>query len=278
MAPASEVVPMPHWPPIEVTLPDLDVEAVRRALSGRTIGNRILHYPSWTPPWTRRGGLRAQGCPEGLVVVTEQQTAGRGRFGRSWVSGPGESLLLSIVLRPTAEQLPQANMAATLAVARTADRHVDGRVTIKWPNDVRIGGRKVAGILIEADSQAGLIASAVVGIGINISVDTSGHPEIAGHGNQPRRGGRSACGTHRRADRPAPPIRRPLFPCARNGGALTGEWSSRLDTLGLDVRVRRGSEVLVGIARTVDDRGNLVLERPDGSTLTVVGGEVTLQA
>ena len=161
-------------------MPQLDVEAARRALSGGTIGSRILHFPSLDSTMDEAGRLAGGGCPEGLVVVTEQQTAGRGRFGRSWISGPGESLLLSIVLRPTAEQLPQANMAATLAVARTADRHVDGRVTIKWPNDVRIGGRKVAGILIEADSQAGRIASAVVGIGINVSVDTAGHPEIAG--------------------------------------------------------------------------------------------------
>ena len=260
-----------------MTLPQLDVEAARRALSGRTIGNRILHYPSLDSTMDEAGRLAGGGCPEGLVVVTEQQTAGRGRFGRSWVSGPGESLLLSIVLRPTAEQLPQANMAATLAVARTADRHVDGRVTIKWPNDVRIGGRKVAGILIEADSQAGRIASAVVGIGINVSVDTAGHPEIAGTATS-------------LAEEAGAPVERTralvellrqfddLYSHVRSGGSLTGQWSSRLDTLGLDVKVRRGSEMLAGIARAVDDQGNLILERPDGSTFTVVGGEVTLQA
>ena len=260
-----------------MTLPQLDVEAARRALSGRTIGNRILHYPSLDSTMNEAGRLAGGGCLEGLVVVTEQQTAGRGRFGRSWVSGPGESLLLSIVLRPTAEQLPQANMAATLAVARTADRHVDGRVTIKWPNDVRIGGRKVAGILIEADSQVGRIASAVVGIGINVSVDTAGHPEIAGTATS-------------LAEEAGAPVERTralvellrqfddLYSHVRSGGSLTGQWSSRLDTLGLDVKVRRGSEVLTGIARAVDDQGNLILERPDGSTFTVVGGEVTLQA
>ena len=267
---------MPHWD-VEVTLPQLDVEAVRRALSGGTIGSRILLYPSLDSTMDEAGRLAGGGCPEGLVVVTEQQTAGRGRFGRSWISGPGESLLLSIVLRPTAEQLPQANMAATLAVARTADRHVDGRVTIKWPNDVRIGGRKVAGILIEADSQAGRIASAVVGIGINVSVDTAGHPEIAGTATS-------------LVEETGAPVERTavlidllrqldeLYSHVRSGGSLTDEWSSQLDTLGLEIEVRRGSELLAGVARAVDDQGNLLLERPDGSTLTVVGGEVTLQA
>ena len=250
---------------------------MRRALSGRTIGCWIRHYPSLDSTMNEAGRLAGGGCPEGLVVVTEEQTAGRGRFGRSWISGPGESLLLSIVLRPTAEQLPQANMAATLAVARTVDQHVHDPVTIKWPNDVRIGGRKVAGILIEADSQAGRIASAVVGIGLNISVDTRGHPEIAGTATSLVE---AATAPVERAGVLADLLRRfdDLYSHVRNGGSLTNEWSSRLDTLGLEIEVRRGSEVLAGVAREVDDQGNLVLERPDGSIFTVVGGEVTLQA
>ncbi len=258
-------------------LPDLDVETVRRALMGRTIGCRVLHYPSLDSTMNEGGRLAARGCPEGLVVITEEQTAGRGRFGRLWISGPGESLLLSIVVRPTAEQLPQVNMAATLAVARTVERHVGGRVTIKWPNDVRIGGRKVSGILVEADSQADRLAHAVVGIGVNISVDTSEHPEIAGKATS-------------LVEEAGLPVERTglltdllrhfddLYSHVRNGGSLTGEWSSRLDTLGQEVEVRRGNDVLTGIARAVDGQGNLVLQRPDGSSLTVVGGEVTLQS
>ncbi len=267
---------MPHWA-IEVTLHDLDIEAVRRALASRTIGCRILHYPSLDSTMNEAARLAASGCPEGLVVVAEEQTAGRGRFSRSWISGPGESLLLSIVLRPTPEQLPQANMAATLAVTRTVDRHAGRRVTIKWPNDVRIDGRKVAGILIEADSQAGRLASAVVGIGLNISVDTGGHPEIAATATSLAEGAtapvertRVLTDLLRQYDH--------LYARVQGGASLTDEWSSRLDTLDLEVNVRRGSELLTGVARAVDDQGNLVLERPDGSTITVVGGEVTFQA
>lgn len=256
---------------------DLDIEAVRRALAGRTVGCRILHYPSLDSTMNEAARLADAGCPEGLVVVADDQTAGRGRFNRSWISGPSESLLLSIVLRPTAEQLPQANMAATLAVARTVDRNVDGRVTIKWPNDVRIGGRKVAGILIEADSQAGRLANAVVGIGLNISVDTGGHPEIAATATS--LAGEAEASVQRTGVL-TDLLRQydDLYARVRRGGLLTGKWSSRLDTLGLEVNVRRGSELLTGVARKVDDQGNLVLERPNGSTITVVGGEVTLQA
>jgi len=262
---------------VEVKLPQLDIKAVRRALSGRTIGCRILHYPSLDSTMNEAARLAADGCPEGAVVLAEEQAAGRGRFSRSWISGPGESLLLSVVLRPSAEQLPQANMAAALAVAETVGSRVDGPVTIKWPNDVRIGGRKVAGILIEADSQPGGESSAVVGIGLNTSVDTAAHPEIADTATSI-------------AERAGGPVERTgvltdllsrfddLYARVRTGDSLTEEWSSRLDTLGLDIRVRRGDDVLSGTARKVDDQGNLVLERPDGSTVTVVGGEVTLQA
>ena len=276
MAPANWPLQVPHRP-VEVTLPDLDVEAVRRALTGRTIGGRILHYPSLESTMDEAARLAAAGCPEGTVVLAEEQAAGRGQFSRSWISGPGESLLMSIVLRPTAGQLPQANMAATLSVAMTVDARVDGPVTIKWPNDVRIGGRKVAGILIEADSQPGRVSGAVVGIGLNVSVDTAAHPGIAGTatslageaGSPVERTG-VLVDLLRRFDS--------LYARVRSGGVLTDEWSARLDTLGLEVNVRRGSELLTGVARAVDDQGNLVLERPDGSTLTVVGGEVTLQA
>ena len=262
---------------IEVTLPHLDIEAVRRALAGRTIGCRILHYPSLDSTMNEAARLAAEGCPEGTVVLAEEQAAGRGRFSRSWISGPGESLLLSIVLRPTAERLPQANMAATLAVAGTADRHVDSRVTIKWPNDVRIDGRKVAGILVEADSQPGRVSSAVVGIGLNISVDTGAHPEIADTATSIAE---QAGALVERTEVLVDLLRRfdDLYAQVRSGKSLTNDWSSRLDTLGLQIEVRRGSEVLTGAARKVDDQGNLVLECPDGSTLTVVGGEVTLQA
>ena len=256
---------------------ELNIEAVRRALAGRTIGCRILHYPSLDSTMNEAARLAGAGCHEGLVVVADEQTAGRGRFARSWISGPGESLLLSIVLRPTAEQLPQANMAATLAVAGTVDSRVDGHVTIKWPNDVRIGGRKIAGILIETDSQADRLAYAVVGIGLNISIDTAAHPEIA------------ATATSLAGEAEAPVERTgvltdllrcfdDLYARVSSGASLTDEWSSRLDTLGLDVRLRRGAEVLEGVARKVDDKGNLLLERPDGTTITVVGGEVTLQS
>ncbi len=254
---------------------DLDIGAVRRALAGGAIGCRISYHASLDSTMNEAKRLAERGCPEGAVVIAEEQTAGRGRFSRSWIAGAGGSLLLSVALRPDIEWMPFVNMAATLAVARAIEVLVEGPVTIKWPNDVRIGGRKVSGILVEADSSAARGGYAVVGIGVNVGMDVSAHPEIADIAA-------SVC-----ADANGPVERTPLlidllrrfdelYSAVREGRSLTEEWSARLDTLGRQVEAHWGNRVLAGLARGVDERGNLLLDRPDGSTLAVVGGEVTL--
>jgi BirA family biotin operon repressor/biotin-[acetyl-CoA-carboxylase] ligase len=110
--------------------------------------------------------LADEGAPDGLVVVAERQTAGRGRRGAGWFAEPGKSLAFSIVVRPPEpkSRWPRLALAAGLAVAEAAEAYVP-LVGIKWPNDVWIDGRKVAGILVEAGADF-----AVVGIGINVNV------------------------------------------------------------------------------------------------------------
>ena len=256
---------------------DLDVETVRRALAGSRVGCRVDYHSSLDSTMDEAKRLADRGCPEGLVVIAEEQTAGRGRFSRTWLSRPGGSLLLSVVVRPTVEQMPFTNMAATLAVSGVIAPLVDKRVTIKWPNDVRIGGRKVSGILIEADSGAESPGYTVVGIGVNVGIDVRACPEIAGtaaslcaEANRPVERTRLLIDLLRRFD--------DLYSDVRRGASLAEEWSAQLDALGRQVEVRWGERVLAGFARAVDDRGNLLLTRPDGSTFTAVGGEVTFQS
>jgi BirA family transcriptional regulator, biotin operon repressor / biotin---[acetyl-CoA-carboxylase] ligase len=141
------------------------LEAAFRGRFGRPL--RVLE----TTASTNADALRwaSEGAPEGALVVAEHQTSGRGRWGRSWFSAPGTGLLLSIVLRPRfrTERLGLITTALGVACAdaiRDATRLQPG---IKWPNDVTIDGRKVAGILIETRVEAGHIEVAVAGIGIN---------------------------------------------------------------------------------------------------------------
>lgn len=111
----------------------------------------------------------AEGAPHGALVVAEHQTAGRGRHGRAWEAAPGESLLVSVVLRPALapDRLGLVPLAAGLAVAEAVA--VFGvAAQVKWPNDVRLGGRKLAGVLAEA-SWTGSVPTVILGIGLNVA-------------------------------------------------------------------------------------------------------------
>ena len=221
--------------------------------------------------------LADEGRPEGTVVIAEEQTAGRGRFDRVWVSPPGDDLLFSVILRPQVEQLPYVNMAATLAVSGAIVTLTGLNPAIKWPNDVRIGGRKVCGTLIETSMEGERVRYAVVGMGLNVNFDPSRHPDIVGTATS------LSIETGKRLDRTrvlADVLRRldDLYAAVKEGRSLTEEWAARLETLGKDVRVRWRDQVYEGLAREVDEQGNLVIANADGSTVTVVAGEVTLQS
>jgi BirA family biotin operon repressor/biotin-[acetyl-CoA-carboxylase] ligase len=115
--------------------------------------------------------LAAEGAPEGTVVIADRQTAGRGRLKRVWQSPPGRNLYLSILLRPaiTVAEAAPLTLVAGVAVAETVIAFCPEGVGLKWPNDVLIGGRKVAGILAETRTATGALA-VVVGIGINVNM------------------------------------------------------------------------------------------------------------
>jgi BirA family biotin operon repressor/biotin-[acetyl-CoA-carboxylase] ligase len=109
------------------------------------------------------------GAPEGAVVVADQQEEGRGRWGRSWLSEPGRSLMFSLVLRPEllADRLGLLPLTAGVAVAEAVEELTGIDAGLKWPNDVMAGSRKLAGILVESKVAGGRVEAVVVGIGIN---------------------------------------------------------------------------------------------------------------
>ena len=134
------------------------------------IGRPHVHHRVVDSTNQRGKELAAAGAPHGTVVTADEQTAGRGRQGRSWVAPPGRALLMSLVLRDLDERFPLVPLAAAVAVCR-AFPQADG---IKWPNDVWVGGRKVAGILVEGRPRDGW---AVLGIGLNVATEAGEFPE-----------------------------------------------------------------------------------------------------
>jgi BirA family transcriptional regulator, biotin operon repressor / biotin---[acetyl-CoA-carboxylase] ligase len=151
----------------DVLVPDL----LRRQLRGAEFGKRIHHF--FKIDSTNRVALELgfEGEPHGAVIVAEEQTAGRGRAGRAWISERSAGIYMSVLLRPalTPAQAPMLTMAAGLAVRNAIAAIPGAEVDIRWPNDVLIAGRKVCGILTEMQAEPDRIKFVVVGIGINVN-------------------------------------------------------------------------------------------------------------
>ena len=248
-------------------------------VGGSRIGRVVHHYDSIDSTQRRAMELGREGAPEGTVVVAETQTRGRGRLGRSFFSPAGTSLYASILLRPPIPPsvAPQITLVAGLAVAETVERHAKLRPELKWPNDVWLGGLKVAGILTEMESEADRVLFVVCGPGVNLNVPRSAFPP------ELRRIATSVLAvTGRRVDRIA--FAADLFGaferrydefCAGGFGALRPRWESYSALTGKAVRVEGAGEVFEGTAIGVDDHGALRVRTRSGETSRVIAGDVT---
>jgi len=152
-------------------------------LKTKIIGRRIHSWQSVQSTNTIAGQLAAAGAPEGTLVVAEQQTRGRGRFGRTWHSPPGLGIYVSIILRPKIHPTlaPGISLITALAAADTIVSYKAANVKIKWPNDILIGGKKAAGILTELSAEIGRTNYVIVGLGININHKSSDFPRSLRH-------------------------------------------------------------------------------------------------
>jgi BirA family biotin operon repressor/biotin-[acetyl-CoA-carboxylase] ligase len=227
-------------------------------MSALALGRPRLHLRETSSTNDRARELAAAGAPHGTLVTTSAQSAGRGRQGRNWSAPSGGALLCSLVLRGAPRLLP---LAAAVATAEATGRE---NAQIKWPNDILLEGRKVAGILVEGRPQEGW---AVCGIGINVALRTRDlppelHDRAGTLGLEPTDVERVlerllAALEHRLADPPA---------------ALLDAWRTRDALAGNAVRWAEGE----GVARGIDGEGRLVVERSDGGRLTLDAGEVHL--
>ncbi len=217
------------------------------------------------------------GASEWTVVLADRQTAGRGRHGHSWVSPPG-NLYSSVLLRPAfgADRVCLLPLAAGVAVAEAlAACGVEAQ--LKWPNDVLVGGRKIAGILAEGLAGASGVDVVVLGIGVNVNAAPAGlPPEI-------RATAASLEGVTNRAWDPVSVAAAVLprlsvwYDALGRGDprSIVAAWRDRsVPWWGRIVEVRSGAEVIRGVARDVDANGGLRLELEDGHVTTVVSGEV----
>ncbi|HWG90765.1 MAG TPA: biotin--[acetyl-CoA-carboxylase] ligase [Candidatus Thermoplasmatota archaeon] len=230
---------------------------------------RVLHVPVTESTMDDARGLAESGAPEGMVVRADRQAYGRGRAGRAWSSPPG-GLWMTLVLRPRrgAEAWPLLGLVVGSACCAAAERYgVSARV--KWPNDVLIDGKKVAGFLLESRLGEFLL----VGCGINVTVDRALLPD----------GTRElATSLH---EHTATPLDVEAFLATYleafgsryeawergDDEALCEEWRRRALTLGQPVRTESG---LTGVAKDIDRQGALLVETADGHLERVAWGDV----
>jgi BirA family biotin operon repressor/biotin-[acetyl-CoA-carboxylase] ligase len=219
-----------------------------------------------------------QGAGEGLVVLADAQTAGRGRAGRNWYSPPGQSLYLSILLRPDLppRRIGWLTMLGALAVADAISQFsiLNSQLRLKWPNDVLLNGKKVAGVLVESSLTGDRLDYAVLGIGLNVNTCFDNAPEEV----QMRATSlREALGHE--VDREVA-LERLLAAFGTRYATLPAsplaDYVRRLDTLGKHVRLQAGDETVEGEALRVEDDGALVV-MTNGSERVVTFGDVVGQ-
>ena len=246
--------------------------------AGRVIGARIEHHKKAvsTMDIARDAGLA--GAPEGLVVTADEQTVGRGRHARQWVSRPGEDLLLSVVLRPRPALAPELLMLAALAAVRTVRVMTDVTPAIKWPNDVRVTSRKLCGVLAESVTMSDGSVLAVAGIGLNVNMAPDEAELIGATSLRALRGG---CVSRSEALLELLRAMDDMYAALRRGETLLPEWRDRLETLGQHVNVAVGNplhpdRIISGVAEDVDAQGRLLVRDADGRVWPVASGEVTL--
>ena len=248
-------------------------------LGNCAIVREILAFEETDSTNDQAASLGRNGAASGLAIFAEKQNAGRGRFGRRWESASHLGLWFSLLLRPTfpQEQWPRLTTWAAVSIAAAIERATGVRTGIKWPNDIFVDDRKIAGVLIETGRDGANQNFAVVGIGMNANQAREDFPEsLAASATSLR------IATGRAIDRSAmaAAILRELdaryADINRRFDQLVAETTRRSVLLGRWVQVRAGDSIIEGVAESLDANGQLLLRDANGELRTLSAGEVTI--
>jgi BirA family biotin operon repressor/biotin-[acetyl-CoA-carboxylase] ligase len=268
----------PHTGYFLERVPDiLTPELLRAGLKSSLFGKRIYHF--FRTDSTNRVGMELgyAGEPEGAVILAEEQTAGRGRAGRSWHSERAAGIYVTLLLRPKISpmQAPLLTMMAGLSAYAAIQAQTGLQLDLKWPNDLILNGKKLGGILTEMHADTSLVRFVIVGIGINVNqekfpgelngIATSLHAETGK--NQSRLELLARLLREFESD-----YNRFL----REGAASVTERFTKASSyaMGKKVRVTNGAESFSGVTAGLAPEGLLQVEREDGKTVMVIAGDV----
>jgi len=249
-------------------------------LATRRIGSRLVCLRETESTNAVAFRLAEEGAPEGTVVTADAQSAGKGRLGRVWISPPGVNLYCSVVLRPPISPVAacQLTFLSVVAVARAIESCTALAPQIKWPNDILVSGKKVAGLLNEMNAETEKVNFVVLGIGVNLNMRLSQLGEGVRH---PATSLLEEGGVEVDRVAFAQALLRELDQLydrflAEGEGPVRAEWLERSAIRGRQVRVSCGTREFTGEVQGVDSFGALLVQVPGGGLETVLSGDVTL--
>jgi len=251
---------------------------IQAGLETCRIGREVIYYTTTDSTNLRAHDLGEAGAVEGTVVIADRQTAGKGRLGRSWSSPPGVNLYASVLLRPPV--LPyhasQLSFLSAVAVARAVEEVSGLAPHVKWPNDVLLGGRKIAGLLNEMSAETEVIHYVILGIGVNLNMQSEQFPADLRYPATSlalEKGEIISRTTFARTllwhlDRLYDLYLEVGFP------PILKAWEAYFDLMGRQVEVDYQSRRVQGRVEGLDDDGALLLRLSDGQSEKVLAGDV----
>lgn len=250
-------------------------------LNTEIIGKQILTYTSVSSTNDTAKLLAVEGAAEGTVVVAETQTSGKGRQGKKWVSPAGQGLWMSVILRPTLKvgDMPLVALAAAVAVERAIARASGLQAGIKWPNDVVIGGKKLAGILVEMQSAKDKVNYMILGVGTNLELKHSDLPsELVDRITSVHAAGGGLISREEYLVELIEELDKVYLQlCAGEFDLVLKAWRQKAVTLGSKVRAEGPNQLIYGIATDIDQTGALLVTTEDGQQVKILSGEVTVR-
>jgi BirA family biotin operon repressor/biotin-[acetyl-CoA-carboxylase] ligase len=249
---------------------------VGKDLQTQLLGKTIEYYDE-LPSTNQRAKELLRTAPEGTLVLTETQTAGRGRLGRSWHSPPNTGIWLSLILQPRLApvELPKLNLLAAVALSRTVSAVLNLRPLVKWPNDLYCQNRKISGILTEASGELGRLEYVILGVGINVNQKGADFPV-----DLQAKAGSLRMVSGQRVDRKIllhkylQVLEEEYFYGLEHGFDRCLSYCRKYTaTLGRPVEVDTGRNVYRGYAVAIDDDGALIIDQ-QGKQSRVIAGDV----
>ncbi|KUO68247.1 MAG: biotin--acetyl-CoA-carboxylase ligase [Clostridia bacterium BRH_c25] len=252
-------------------------------LHTKCIGRNIIYLDNVTSTNTYAKKAAEKPFQEGTVVIAEEQTGGKGRLGRHWVSPRGKGIWMSIMLKPDIlpNDAPKLTIAAALAVVKALWSCCRLEARIKWPNDITAGGKKLCGILTEMSAEADEIKHVIIGIGINANLELEDFgPEVSSIATSVKL---ESGNTVLRKDLAASVLYEfeEIYKVFVRDGSIKfflNEYKDKSAVLGKEIRVISKKEEITGLAVDISEDGHLVVKLADGSLREIMSGEVSVRS